>query len=507
MTPPAARRRRPAGRGAALAGARGYAKKLVLAVIDGLRPTVLERAVADDRAPALAALMERGVYVDDCVSAFPSVTPVCTSSIATGAGPDRHGIPAMNWFHRGESRYVEYGSSLQASRAFGIQRSLTDTIYNLNLAHLSRRTPTLFETLDDAGLRTAGTTFMIYRGRYRHPIGGESALARLVGGTLFRGAVYGPRELFYADLFSSRRTGCRSQLGMPGVRDAHSGCVGAYLVEHELFDFLLLSLPDTDAWSHRRGPEAQPASVEHADSQLRRVMDAAGGIDEFLDAHAVIVMSDHAHSQVDRPVLLEGLAAGWRVLRPDDLDAATATVALCPGQRSAMVYALDPVDRAEVIADVAQAALEDPGVEHALWAQDGEAVISGRAGRLRFSPGDGVADRRGRRWRLEGELEVLSLQAQDGVLVGDEYPDALGRAWSALQCRNAGDVILAAAPGHEFVDWGGADHLGGGSHGSLHREDSLCPLLWCGCGPPRRDFHEQWTLRDVEPMVRSHFGL
>jgi hypothetical protein len=507
MTPPAPRRGRRGKRTDGRGGARGYAKKLVLAVIDGLRPAILERAVQDGRAPALAAVMERGVYVDDCVSAFPSVTPVCTSTIATGVGPDRHGIPAMNWFHRGESRYVEYGSSFQASRTFGIQRSLTDTIYNLNLAHLSRWTPTLFETLDDAGLRTAGTTFMIYRGRHRHPVGGESALARLLGGALFRGAVYGPRELFYADLFSSRRTGCRSQLGMPGVRDAHSGCVGAYLVEHDLFDFLLLSLPDTDAWSHRRGPESQQTSIEHADNQLRRVMDAAGGIDEFLDAHAVIVMSDHAHSQVDHPILLERLAAGWRVMRPDDVDAATAAVALCPGQRSAMVYALDPADRDAVIADVAEAALDDPGVDHVLWSENGEAVISGAAGRLRFVPGDEIADLRGQRWRVEGDLDVVSMRIEDGVLLGDDYPDALGRAWSVLQCRNAGDVVLTAAPTYEFVDWGGADHLGGGSHGSLHRDDSLCPLLWCGCGPPKRDARDQWTVRDAEPMVRAHFGL
>ena len=51
----------------------------------------------------------------------------------------------MNWYHRGEARYVEYGSSFQASRAFGIVRSLTDTIYNMNLAHLSREAPTVFE--------------------------------------------------------------------------------------------------------------------------------------------------------------------------------------------------------------------------------------------------------------------------------------------------------------------------------------------------------------------------
>ena len=96
---------------------------------------------------------------------------------------------------------------------------------------------------------------------------------------------------------------------------------------------------------------------------------------------------------------------------------------------------------------------------------------------------------------------------QDGVLTSHEYPDPLGRVWSALHCPHAGDVVLSAAPGHEFVDWGGAAHLGAGSHGSLHRDDSLGPLVWCGGGPTSRDVRPQWSLRDIEPMVRSHFGL
>ena len=72
-------------------------KKLVLAVIDAMKPAMLERAVAEGRAPALKLLMERGHHVDECVAAFPSVTPVCAASIATGTTPDRHLIPSMNW--------------------------------------------------------------------------------------------------------------------------------------------------------------------------------------------------------------------------------------------------------------------------------------------------------------------------------------------------------------------------------------------------------------------------
>jgi predicted AlkP superfamily pyrophosphatase or phosphodiesterase len=68
-------------------------KKLVLAVIDAMKPAMLERAVASGRAPTLGLLMERGRHVGDCVAAFPSVTPVCSASIATGTAPDRHLIP------------------------------------------------------------------------------------------------------------------------------------------------------------------------------------------------------------------------------------------------------------------------------------------------------------------------------------------------------------------------------------------------------------------------------
>ncbi len=46
----------------------------------------------------------------------------------------------MNWFHREEHRYVEYGSSFRSAQRFGITRQLTDTVYNMNRAHLSAET-------------------------------------------------------------------------------------------------------------------------------------------------------------------------------------------------------------------------------------------------------------------------------------------------------------------------------------------------------------------------------
>jgi Type I phosphodiesterase / nucleotide pyrophosphatase len=490
----------------------GHRKKLVLAVIDAMKPAMLERAIASGRAPALGLLKEHGRYVADCVAAFPSVTPVCAASIATGAAPDRHLIPSMNWYHRGEARYVEYGTSFKASQAFGFKRSLTDTIYNMNAEHLSPTTPTLFESLDDAGVRTAGTTYLMYRGRHRHEVTNETALTRIAS-TVFRQPVQGPREFFYADLFASRRTGCRSQLGLPGVRDQHAGCVGAYMVEHDLFDFLLLSLPDNDTYSHRHGPDAQVTSLVAADQQLERLMHTAGGPDEFLEDHAVIVCSDHSQSEIEDEIDLFKAFDGFGVLPASgvrETKNGPAEIAVCPSSRAAQVYVLDRDARRRLVRRVVRTLLALDGVDlvmHLTDHPDGEAAVHSRTGELRFAPRGELADLRGHRWSVEGDSSVLALDVRDGQVRSGRYPDVLARVWSALRCRTAGEVLASARPGWEFLDWGRSHHIGGGSHGSLHANDSHGSLLWCGTGPEDAGVRQQWTLGDIAPMVLDHFGV
>ncbi len=482
-------------------------QKLVLIVVDAMKPAMLERAIAAGRAPAMAEIMRRGSFVPECVASFPSVTPVCAATITTGLGPDRHGIPSMNWYHRDEGRYVEYGSSFSASRQFGVLRSLTDTVYRMNSEHLSPDALTVFESLDDAEIRTAGTTYLIYRGRHDHEVAQDSALARLVTSTLFRRTIKGPLELFYSDLYASRRTGCRGQMGLPGARDQHTGCVGSYLVEHDLFDFLLFSLPDNDAYSHRNGPHAQVTSLAAADRQIERLMHAGGGPDQFLDDHAVIVCSDHSQAAVEASIRLDYAFADFVVATPNARAGSGGEVALSPAQRAAMIYALDPDEREDLVGRSLEAVRDLEGVDLAMWMDGEEAVIRGHRGELHFAPGSAVQDARGHGWDVDGPLPVLRAEVQDGRLLSTEYPDALMRVWSALHCENAGEILLSAAPGYEFVDWGGADHVGGGSHGSLHRSDSHATLLWSGEGLPDRGSRDQWSLRDVAPMIRAHFGV
>jgi hypothetical protein len=135
------------------------------------------------------------------------------------------------------------------------------------------------------------------------------------------------------------------------------------------------------------------------------------------------------------------------------------------------------------------------------------AVVERRGESIRFRPGDDVADLRGGRWQVEGELGVLEARVEDGRLRSEAYPDPLARVFSALAAPHSGDFVVSLADGFEAVDWGGVTHAGGGSHGALHAGDSLGPLLFVGCGPESADAKEQWTLRDVAPVVLEHFGL
>jgi hypothetical protein len=500
-------------------------KGLVLAYVDSMRTDMLELAAREGEAPTFAKLLRRGVLVPDCVSSFPSVTPVASAEMVTGVGADRHWIVGMNWYHRLERRYVEYGSSFEASRTFGLFRTLYDLVYNMNLAHLNPAVETVFEQLDDDGRRTASTPFLIYRGRNRHEVSLEGLMRRAVdvSGLKLRHATWGPKELFYGDLYASRRVPCRPT-SRPGTVDEYSACCAAELAAGNLFDFLLLSLPDNDHFTHRHGPDRMTDSLAAADRAFAKLIEAAGGLDGFLTDYALILISDHAQTPVHRELpIAAALDDRWHVLQPSEDRPEDAELAVSPTARAANVYllagertaarhgavrrALEAMEGADVVAhlevDGGPLVREAPGPPP----RGAEAVVHRGGAELRFSSGDSFVDLRGRGWDLAGDPAALDHEVDDGQLRSESYPDALGRLWSALCAPHSGDLVVSATLGYECVDWGGTSHVGGGSHGSLHRGDSLAPILFCGCGPKSPSDREQWSLQDVPAIVLEHFGL
>ncbi len=389
-------------------------KPVVLVVIDGLTPSMFEAADT----PALRFLAEQGSY-RRATSTFPSLTPVCLSSIATGAHPDVHHIPHLVWWHRGERRLVEYGSSFGAVRAAGVARSLRDTVVDLNARHLARDAETIYEAVEGDGLTSAAINITCYRGRHRH-------LPTIPGVP----AVNGPKRFFFFSLYESDRTGAPIAVRNRalGSIDDYAAWVGRWLVTRDGFDLLVYYLPDYDYASHAAGPDAAHEALARSDAAIAALMDAAGGPEAFLERYAVVVCSDHGQSKVTEAVRLD---AG------DDLVTAS--------NRAAMVYTDDPRRAARRIG-------EQPGAGIVLFLEDGRVVA--------VRDGD-----------------------EDAALL-DAVPEGRVRAAAALANPNAGEVLVSAAPGYEFVDLAGRHHRGGGSHGSLEAADSEVPMLTVGLREP-----------------------
>ena len=423
-------------------------KSVILVVIDGLTPSMLEDTLERRTAPSLGLLAANGRY-RRAISTFPSLTPVCLSALATGAHPDVHEIPHLVWYHRGERRLVEYGSSFGAVRAAGTKQSLIDTIYGLNASHLGRGAVTVYEALEDAGLTAAAINITCYRGRHPH---------RPTVPFLTRRA-HGPSRFFFYNLFESDVTGAPlSVRNRPrGTIDAYAAAVGRWLVTRDGFDFLVFYLSDYDYASHAQGPDAAHAALARCDDAVGTLIAAAGGPDEFLERYAVLLCSDHGQTQVSEVARLQAAF-------PDELVTAS--------NRAGMVYTdRDPGVRARRLDG-------DPAVEVVLWREGTEAVARRDGAELRFAPG-----------RTSGDASIL------------DHPDGLERAWSALANPNAGELIVSAAAGWEFADLAGRHHAGGGSHGSLLTGDSEVPMLAVGLDALPA------SIVEVMPAVLEHFGV
>src|SRR6476469_102161 len=146
----------------------------------------------------------------------------------------------------------------------------------MNQQHLSRDVSTIYESLEAEGLTTAAVNITCYRG-------GTKYLPTLPWVTK---AAYGPKRFFYYSLFESDQTGAPLAVRnrAAGSTDVYAAAVGRWLVTRDGFDYA----------SHAYGPSgAEDVALARVDDAIRALLDAAGGVDEFLERYAVILLADH----------------------------------------------------------------------------------------------------------------------------------------------------------------------------------------------------------------------
>ncbi len=78
------------------------AKRVMLFGVDCMSSELTQLFVKQGKLPTIAKLMERGVFFDNALPCFPTLTPSNWTTIATGALPGTHGITDFTVHHPGE---------------------------------------------------------------------------------------------------------------------------------------------------------------------------------------------------------------------------------------------------------------------------------------------------------------------------------------------------------------------------------------------------------------------
>lgn len=488
-------------------------RRVVYIVIDGMRTDAFEQAVGSGMAPALTFLRDRAAYVRDAVAVFPTITPCATATLITGETPDRHGIPGQCWYDPEEQRIVNYGQGPRLAFVEKIREVTTDLFVNLNHRHLSRDVKTLHESLDDLGFVTASTNYLVHRGRHPQRLDPNAVEKLFLGEHVAGQTLLGPREHYFADVIAGPTEACQDRLGVRGkvkrieATDEWAACVIRELIERDRADMLLFYLHENDHLSHQKGPKVQFENLVRAGELIGHVLEALGSWERTAHEVGFVLTSDHGQSPVikddDHVVDLDDVLEDFAIVTPDrgkdTFD--EGDLVQCGNGRAGYVY-LRPERRGELLDAVVKTLGAHPGIDQVIWREEDWRVVDSDRGLLRFRPASGeggVADERGHRWEIQGDLGAVDGVVEDGEIRTPEYPLALWRIHAALGLDRIGDVVCTSKLMHEVANIIDTDHRG--EHGSLHAQDSLVPFLSTLGDPP---LHPSTV--DVAPHILDHFA-
>ncbi|MEO8880162.1 MAG: alkaline phosphatase family protein [Gemmatimonadaceae bacterium] len=453
---------------------------LILLVADGARFDVIDVATRDGSLPALARVRAEGALYP-VTTAFPSVTGIAYAPFLTGRFPGPAGLPGLRWFDRSHTRCTRYP---YARSYLGAEMRHLDG--DLDPSH-----PTIFELAPSR----FNAMSMLGRGtNSRERIGRDARTLARAARTHWSGDVDGWIAI---DAQVARRS-------------------IEHIIEHRPA-FSCVALLGLDKASHSDGHDSALAgralaTIDASVAELRDALERAG----LWDDTELWVVSDHGHSRVRAHDDLAALvrAAGHRVLAHPWLLAPRAEVAVMVGG-NAMAHLYAELERRERAGWSALRGRWDPVVQTLLARESVDIVIlpqlDGRSEVRTRDRGSAIVESANGRYSyrtIDGDplgvgfemQNVTAIDAYDALAEG-AYPDAIVQIAQLSASSRAGDIIVSAAPGWDFREkWEPIRHVS--THGSLHREHMLVPLL---VNRPVRAAPRRTS--DVMPSALAALGL
>ncbi len=427
---------------------------VVVIVADGARPDTLSSAIDGGSLPALYRLREEGAF-HTITSAFPSVTGPAYAPFLMGRYPGPVGLPGLRWYDRAR----------MTARFPGNSRSYVGPEMRFVDRDLDPAAPTIFELVPDS----IAALNVISRGlSKRDRIGRGVRFVARTARTHFSGNVRGWLSI-----------------------DRYIGAEVAAQIREKKPDFVFAALTGIDKTSHAAGHEASVVRdalriVDNTVAEIRHDAERDGR----WDAMHLWLVSDHGHSPVrqheDLARLVHGL--GVRTIAHPWVYRTSADVAvMVSGNAMAHIY-LDLEQR-----ERPWWPSRDPQ-----WKAIAELLLSRSSVDLMIlprSPSECEIHSRVRgQARMTWENETISYEPMTGdplgieaqraldadeayeACIASDYPDGLVQIAHLSGAARSGEIILSAARDWDFrARYEPIPHVS--SHGALHREHMLVPLL------------------------------
>jgi hypothetical protein len=427
---------------------------VIILIADGARPDVLGRAMDDGSLPALARLRAEGT-LSTVTTVFPSVTGPAYAPFLMGRYPGPIGLPGLRWFDR----------SRETARGFGNCRSYIGSEMRHVDADLDAAAPTLFE-LARPGM---GALSVIVRGLQRsEQIGRNIGFVARAARTHFTGNLDGWLEI-----------------------DRQVGTQVARRIREQNPRVAFVALTGIDKASHKHGHDSPAVYeamriVDGMAAEIRRDAERAGR----WDSTHLWISSDHGHSPVTAHDDLATLLRSWghrTIAHPWTFAGGRDAAVMVSGNAMAHIYLeLDRPKRpwwptlAQRWSPLVTSLLERPSVDLLILphsptlfelrsAARGAAMLEVKGRTFSYAPTNGDPLSIGRH-------ESLSDTAAFDVTADSDYPDAIVQIARLAGAPRSGEIIISAARNWDLRGrYEPIPHVS--SHGALHREHMLVPLL------------------------------